>query len=297
MDSNNNHKEPWDWHGEDYCLQNTIPNFDISEELWNDVPQNGEDLSYMFDAETTPIKACGDLAYSVNNADSNSRYIQKEQLEDGRETSQVKRRRMLQFDSQENASFEVVGYLVEELRDVSTYNCFCKDVKIAIGSLIFVEKLTLKVKTAVKKERDKLDAVLVFPSIPEVMRMNKLRSSSLLQLGQSKSHFFHIFKKKNASSAGFADSIMKLNFFKMISDSFVPALKSTKMEWSKPICQQNLASFSTSQGLNNLQATVDSSLVTKQRFVTRRNEDTEVPPCRVDDIAHVPTLGKVNRVM
>ncbi|KAI5392934.1 hypothetical protein KIW84_060187 [Lathyrus oleraceus] len=43
---------------------------------------------------------------------------------------------------------------------------------------------------------------------------------------------------------GFADSIMKLNFFKMISDSFVPALKSTKMEWSKPICQQNLASFS-----------------------------------------------------
>lgn len=102
MDSNNNHKEPWDWHGEDYCLQNTIPNFDISEELWNDVPQNGEDLSYMFDAETTPIKACGDLAYSVNNADSNSRYIQKEQLEDGRETSQVKRRQMLQFDSQES---------------------------------------------------------------------------------------------------------------------------------------------------------------------------------------------------
>lgn len=101
-------------------------------------------------------------------------------------------------------------------------------------------------KTAVKKERDKLDAVLVFPSIPEVMRLNKLRSSCLLQLGQSKSPFFHIFKKKNASSAGFADSIMKLNFFKMISDSFVPALKSTKMEWSKPICQQNLASFSTS---------------------------------------------------
>ncbi|CAI8608133.1 unnamed protein product [Vicia faba] len=104
MDSNNNHKEPWDWHGEDYCIQNTIPNFDISEELWNDVPQNGEDLSYMFDAETTPVKACGDLAYNVNNGDSNSSYIQKEQLEDGRETSQVKRRRMLQFDSQESVN-------------------------------------------------------------------------------------------------------------------------------------------------------------------------------------------------
>lgn len=36
---------------------------DMSKELWNGVPQNGEDLSYMFDDETTPVKACGDLAY------------------------------------------------------------------------------------------------------------------------------------------------------------------------------------------------------------------------------------------
>jgi len=42
---------------------------EISEEMWTDVPQNGEDLSYMFDGETetTPVKACGDLAYNVNN--------------------------------------------------------------------------------------------------------------------------------------------------------------------------------------------------------------------------------------
>jgi len=31
------------------------------------VPQNKEDLSYMLDDETTPVKACGDLAYNVNN--------------------------------------------------------------------------------------------------------------------------------------------------------------------------------------------------------------------------------------
>lgn len=37
---------------------------EISEELWNDVPQNEEDLSYMFDDETTPVKAVGDLAYN-----------------------------------------------------------------------------------------------------------------------------------------------------------------------------------------------------------------------------------------
>ncbi|KAF2307936.1 hypothetical protein GH714_033468 [Hevea brasiliensis] len=68
------------------------------------------------------------------------------------------------------ASYEVVGYLVEELRDESTYITFCRDLEdanIFIGSLIFVEELVLKVKPAVEKERDRLDAVLVFPSMPE----------------------------------------------------------------------------------------------------------------------------------
>lgn len=37
---------------------------DISECLWNGVPQNKEDHSYMFD-ETTPVKDCRDLAYHV----------------------------------------------------------------------------------------------------------------------------------------------------------------------------------------------------------------------------------------
>ncbi|XP_061362732.1 protein XRI1-like [Gastrolobium bilobum] len=93
--NNNNDKEPWDWDGVDFCLQKTS-NIEISEELWNDVPQNKEDLSFMFDDLTTPVKACGNLEYNVNN-DSND--ILKE-LEDCRETySQVKRRRMLQFNS------------------------------------------------------------------------------------------------------------------------------------------------------------------------------------------------------
>ena len=87
--------ESWNWHREDYCLQKD-PNSgkflfcfiicllvcileigmfelvwlfwaDISECLWNGVPQNEEDLSYMLD-ETTPIKACGDLAYHVSHS-------------------------------------------------------------------------------------------------------------------------------------------------------------------------------------------------------------------------------------
>lgn len=176
----------------------------------------------------------------------------------------------------EFASFQVVGYLVEELRDANTYKTFCQDLEdanIFIGSLIFVEELALKVKSAVEKERDRLDAVLVFPSMPEVMRLNKLGSFSMSQLGQSKSPFFQLFKKKGKSNAGFADSMLKLvrtlpkvlkylpsdkaqdarlyilslqfwlggspdnlvNFLKMISSSYVPALKGAKIEYSDPV--------------------------------------------------------------
>nr|POE97470.1 magnesium-chelatase subunit chlh, chloroplastic [Quercus suber] len=177
--------------------------------------------------------------------------------------------------NQRNASFQVVGYLVEELRDESTYKAFCKDLEdanIFIGSLIFVEELALKVKDAVEKERERLDAVLVFPSMPEVMRLNKLGSFSMSQLGQSKSPFFQLFKRKK-QSAGFAESMLKLvrtlpkvlkylpsdkaqdarlyilslqfwlggspdnlqNFLKMISGSYVPALKGIKIEYSDPV--------------------------------------------------------------
>ncbi|KAI3924207.1 hypothetical protein MKW98_032408 [Papaver atlanticum] len=173
------------------------------------------------------------------------------------------------------ASFEVVGYLVEELRDNSAYETFCKDLEdanIFIGSLIFVEELAQKVKAAVEKERDRMDAVLVFPSMPEVMRLNKLGTFSMSQLGQSKSPFFQLFKKKK-QSAGFSDSMLKLvrtlpkvlkylpsdkaqdarlyilslqfwlggspenlgNFFKMITGSYIPALKGTKVEYSDPV--------------------------------------------------------------
>ncbi|PQP92028.1 magnesium-chelatase subunit ChlH chloroplastic [Prunus yedoensis var. nudiflora] len=173
------------------------------------------------------------------------------------------------------ASFEVVGYLVEELRDAETYKMFCQDLEdanIFIGSLIFVEELAVKVRDAVEKERDRLDAVLVFPSMPEVMRLNKLGSFSMSQLGQSKSPFFQLFKRKK-QSAGFADSMLKLvrtlpkvlkylpsdkaqdarlyilslqfwlggspdnlqNFLKMISGSYVPALKGEKIPYSDPV--------------------------------------------------------------
>ncbi|VFQ91169.1 unnamed protein product [Cuscuta campestris] len=174
------------------------------------------------------------------------------------------------------ASYEVVGYLVEELRDGDNYKSFCRDLEDAnvfIGSLIFVEELALKVKAAVEKERERLDAVLVFPSMPECMRLNKLGSFTMSQLGQSRSPFFQLFKRKKPSSAGFADQMLKLvrtlpkvlkylpsdkaqdarmyilslqfwlggspdnlvNFLKMISGSYVPALRGARITYSDPV--------------------------------------------------------------
>ncbi|GLU07930.1 hypothetical protein SLE2022_248680 [Rubroshorea leprosula] len=92
MDCNNG-REPWSWHGENYCLQKDT-NYEMSDGLFNEVALNEEDLSYMFD-ETTPVKACGDLAYHVTRGGS----ISKQSMEQRETYSQVKRRRMLQFDN------------------------------------------------------------------------------------------------------------------------------------------------------------------------------------------------------
>lgn len=88
-----NGDQVWQWQGQDYCLQKDSNFADISQCLWDGVTQNEEDLSYMFD-ETTPVKACGDLAYHVTDGNMNKETECKETC------SQVKRRRMLQFNPQ-----------------------------------------------------------------------------------------------------------------------------------------------------------------------------------------------------
>ena len=45
----------------------------------------------------------------------------------------------------------------------------------------------MKVVEVLAPQRDRLDAVLVFPSMPEVMKLNKVGSFSMQNLGQSKS--------------------------------------------------------------------------------------------------------------
>lgn len=113
-----------------------------------------------------------------------------------------------------NLAIEISGYLIEELRDPENYQEFQKDLETAnifIASLIFIEDLAQKVVEAVKPHRDRLDAAVVFPSMPEVMRLNKMGSFSMAQLGQSKSVIAQFMRKrKEKSGAGFEDAMLKL---------------------------------------------------------------------------------------
>ncbi|MFM6369465.1 MAG: DUF3479 domain-containing protein, partial [Dolichospermum sp.] len=98
---------------------------------------------------------------------------------------------------------------IEELRDSGNYEDFKRDIasaNIFIASLIFIEDLAQKLVAAVEPHRDNFDVAVVFPSMPEVMRLNKMGSFSLAQLGQSKSVIANFMKKrKEKSGAGFQD--------------------------------------------------------------------------------------------
>ncbi|CAM9406170.1 unnamed protein product [Heterosigma akashiwo] len=115
---------------------------------------------------------------------------------------------------QENVCVECVGYVLEELRDEKTLAKFKADMEdsnIFIGSLIFVQELAEKVVEVVSPLRDQLDAVLVFPSMPEVMRMNKVGKFSMANLGQSKSVVADFMKKKKAEDgSSFEEGMLKL---------------------------------------------------------------------------------------
>lgn len=117
-------------------------------------------------------------------------------------------------ENNQNISMEVCGYLLEELRDPTNYEMFKKDLEdanIFIGSLIFVQDLAELVVGAVKPMREKLDACIIFPSMPDVMRLNKLGSFAMNQLGQTNNAIAQFMrKKKQESGASFEDSMLKL---------------------------------------------------------------------------------------
>ena len=80
---------------------------------------------------------------------------------------------------------ECVGYLLEEIRTPSTEEELAKDLDdadIFICSLIFVQELAEKLVKIVEPRRDNLQACLCFPSMPEVMKQNKLGTFDLTQI-------------------------------------------------------------------------------------------------------------------
>ncbi len=109
---------------------------------------------------------------------------------------------------------ELSGYLIEELRNEANFEDFKSDIAEAdvfIASLIFIEDLAQKVVEVVSPHRDRLKAAVVFPSMPEVMRLNKLGTFSMAQLGGSKNVISGLIKKrKEAGGAGFQDAMLKL---------------------------------------------------------------------------------------
>lgn len=114
----------------------------------------------------------------------------------------------------ENMAVECVGYLLEELRNEDAFEQFKKDVaeaNVFIGSLIFIQELAEKVVEVVQPLREQLDAVLVFPSMPEVMRLNKVGSFTMKNLGQSKSVVADFMKKKKQEDgSSFEEGMLKL---------------------------------------------------------------------------------------
>jgi len=117
-------------------------------------------------------------------------------------------------ENQKGVCTEVVGYLLEELRDEGNYAKFkadLEDANVFIGSLIFVQELAEKVEAAVAPLRDQMDAVVIFPSMPEVMRLNKVGSFTMANLGQSKSIVADFMKsKKKQDGSSFEEGMLKL---------------------------------------------------------------------------------------
>ncbi len=110
---------------------------------------------------------------------------------------------------------DVKGYLIEELRDPERYAEFRNDVAnadIFFASMIFIEDLANKIVDAVKPHVATLKASVIFPCMPQVMRLSKVGSFSMGSMGQSKSALSSFMKKRKAQNKGgsFQEGMLKM---------------------------------------------------------------------------------------
>ncbi|XP_010524681.1 PREDICTED: protein XRI1 isoform X2 [Tarenaya hassleriana] len=99
MNYENDRGPSWNWKEQVHNQQKESNYADVTECAMTDVALNQEDHSYMFDDETTPVKACEELAYHMTTGGTDKTL--KEQSE---ARSVLKRRRMLQFEDQPSES-------------------------------------------------------------------------------------------------------------------------------------------------------------------------------------------------
>lgn len=87
-----NQNVSWQWQGVEYLHQKDV-NFDLSKCGWNGITPNEPNIPYMLE-ERTPVKACGEVPYHVNDCG----IMTKTPQESEDFFPPPKRRRMLDFD-------------------------------------------------------------------------------------------------------------------------------------------------------------------------------------------------------
>ena len=96
--------------------------------------------------------------------------------------------------------------------------------------------LDLQIVEVVQPRREALDACLVFPSMPAVMRLNKLGTFSMSQLGQSRSPVAEFMKNMRKSNDNFEESMLKLVRTLPAVLKFLPSQKAQVGPLEKLLC-------------------------------------------------------------
>jgi magnesium chelatase subunit H len=117
-----------------------------------------------------------------------------------------------------HVAMDVRGYLIEELRDPERYEEFKRDVAeadIFFASMIFMEDYANKIVDAVKPHMDHIKSSVIFPSMPQVMRLSKVGAFSMGAMGQSKSAIGKFMKarkeaSKNKRGGSFQEGMLKM---------------------------------------------------------------------------------------
>jgi len=116
-------------------------------------------------------------------------------------------------------AIQVEGFLLEELRDERAYANFqtaLSTADIFFASLIFVEDLAQKVVEAVEPNLPTIKVSVIFPSMPQVMRLSKIGSFNLESIGQSKGAIGQFMKNRKSASGNKKGGSFQEGMLKMV---------------------------------------------------------------------------------